>query len=255
MLAACRPGAKVETLNLVTTTTTQDSGLLDRLVPAAEKALHVHVRAIAVGSGEALRYAERGEADVLLAHSPAAEEQVVAAGHLVDRSPLMWNRFFIVGPPADPAHLAGVADPVEAFRRLRAAGAPFASRGDESGTHRKEQELWKAAGLPPSAPHVLSTGQGQGETLLVAAEKGAYALCDSSTWAKLHPARLAVLVDPAGNGGGTALANPYHVMRANEARHPTNAAAAKRFLEWVHGREAEAILRQSGFLPGAPPAS
>lgn len=255
LAVACKPAARTLTLNLVTTTTTQDSGLLDHLVPAAEKALNLHVRTIAVGSGEALKYAERGEADVLLAHSPAAEEKVVAEGHLVERTPLMWNRFFIVGPPSDPAGIKDVEDPAEAFRRIRAVGATFVSRGDESGTHKKEQEIWKAAGLSPSAPQVLSTGQGQGETLLVAGEKGAYALCDSSTWEKMKPSRLAVLVDPAGKGTakGPSLANPYHVMRENEARHSTNSEAAKRFLVWIHGPEAAEIIRASGFRLGEPP--
>jgi len=265
--ACARTRGGSPTLNLVTTTTTQDSGLLDRLVPAAGRALNLHIRVIAVGSGEALKLAERGEADVVMAHSPAAEENSVAAGHLVDRVPLMWNQFTIVGPPQDPAKIAGLADPAEAFRRIRAAGATFVSRGDESGTHRKEQDVARAAGLDPKAwaAPLVSTGQGQGETVLVASERGAYALCDTSTWMKLQsttrPSGLVVLVAnaaPPGNNEAprpiTTLVNPYHVMRANEAVHPgVNVEGAKRFIAWVTGAEAAPIIRSVGFTLGAPP--
>jgi tungstate transport system substrate-binding protein len=250
------------TLKLVTTTTTQDSGLLDRLIPAAERSLGLHVKVIAVGSGEALKLAERGEADVVMAHSPAAELKSVAAGHLVERAPLMWNQFMIVGPPQDPAKIGGLTDAGAAFRRIRAAGATFVSRGDESGTHRKEQEIARAVGLDPKDPaaHILSTGQGQGETLLIASERAAYALCDSSTWAKMHPAGLAVLVAATGayDDAGQAipipvLINPYHVMRANEALHPgANVAAARRFIAWVRGPEAAPIIAAAGFSAGSP---
>jgi tungstate transport system substrate-binding protein len=270
--ACARKSGVAPTLNLVTTTTTQDAGLLDRLVPAAGRALGLQIRAIAVGSGEALKLAERGEADVVMAHSPAAEEKSVAAGHLVDRVPLMWNQFLIVGPPEDPAKIAGLADPAEAFRRIHAAGATFVSRGDESGTHRKEQDIARAAGLDPKgwAAPLVSTGQGQAETVLVASQRGAYALCDSSTWIKLQvtarPRGLVVLVanvvvaDAAAPGGAgrqrpiAALANPYHVMRANPALHPgVNVEGAKRFIAWVTGAEAAPIIKSVGFTPGAPP--
>ena len=261
-LASCRKGTTPSpppaTLNLVTTTSTQDSGLLDRLVPAAEKALGVHIKTIAVGSGEALKFAERGEADVVMAHSPAAEEKVVAAGHLVDRIPLMWNRFIVVGPAADPAKISGLIDPVEAFRKLRASGGAFISRGDESGTHKKELEIWKAAGLEAKAPHVLATGQGQGETLLIANQRAAYTLCDSATWAKMQPAGLVVLVDAHGKraAAGPSLTNPYHVMRESPALHPsTNSDASKRFLQWIKGSEAAQIITTSGFNLGEPPTT
>jgi tungstate transport system substrate-binding protein len=263
--ACTRKPAAAATLNLVTTTTTQDSGLLDGLVPAAGRALGLHIRVIAVGSGEALKLAERGEADVVMAHSPAAEEKSVAAGHLVDRVPLMWNQFLIVGPPQDPAKILGLADPAEAFRRIHAAGATFVSRGDESGTHRKEQDIARAAGLDPHAwtASIASTGQGQTETVLVASQRGAYALCDSSTWMKLQtttrPSGLVVLVSSAAAPGEPPrpipmLVNPYHVMRANEAVHPgVNVDGAKRFIAWVTGPEAAPIIKSVGFTLGAPP--
>jgi tungstate transport system substrate-binding protein len=265
--ACARKSGVGPTLSLVTTTTTQDSGLLDRLVPAAGRALGLHIRVIAVGSGEALKLAERGEADVVMAHSPAAEEKSVAAGHLVDRVPLMWNQFLIVGPEHDPAKIAGLGDPAEAFRRIRAAGATFVSRGDESGTHRKEQDIARAAGLDPKAwtAPLVSTGQGQGETVLVASQRGAYALCDSSTWMKLQtttrPGGLVVLVANATASGEAGpprpiatLVNPYHVMRANEAVHPgVNVDGAKRFIAWVTGPQAAPMIRAVGFTLGAPP--
>ena len=253
-LAGC--GDRATSITLVTTTSTQDSGLLDRLVPAAERALGLRVKVIAVGSGEALALAARGEADVVIAHAPAAEEAAVAAGDLVERAPLMWNRFVLVGPPADPAKIAGLGDPLEALRRIRRAGAPFVSRGDESGTHKKELELWEAAGLAPKDPHVVEAGQGQAETLFIAGQRAAYALCDSSTWANVAPRGLAVLLDTHGRrvAGAPSLANPYHLMRENEARHPsTNASAARRFVEWAGGPAAAPIISASGFALGAPP--
>jgi tungstate transport system substrate-binding protein len=216
----------------------------------------MHIKVIAVGSGEALKFAERGEADVLVAHSPAAEEKVVAAGHLVGRVPLMWNRFVIVGPTNDPAKISSATDPREAFKLIRSSGAPFVSRGDESGTHKKEQEIWKAAGLEPKDAHVITTGQGQGETLLIASQRSAYALCDSSTWAKMKLAGLVALVDTQGKNtpGAPSLTNPYHIMRENEAKHPsTNVEGAKRFVTWMLGPEASAIISGSGFGLGEPP--
>ncbi|HVO29551.1 MAG TPA: substrate-binding domain-containing protein [bacterium] len=246
-------------LLLVTTTTTQDSGLLDRLVPAAERALGRRIDVVALGSGEALKHAERGDADVLIAHSPAAEEAVEKAGHVVDRAPLMWNRFFVIGPAGDPARVREAVSAVNAFRRIRAAGAIFVSRGDQSGTHKKEQEIWAAAGLPATDAHVLATGQGQGETVLLAAEKSAYALCDSSTWTRMHVAGTVILFDPssAPRASGPSLVNAYHVMRENPALHPsTDAAGSKVFEEWVLGPDARAILSSGGlFTAGAPPQS
>lgn len=253
---ACRP-SNTKPLLVVSTTSTQDSGLFDRLVPAAEKAIGRKITIVAVGSGEALAHAERGDADVVIAHSPAAEEKVVAEGHLIDRMPLMFNRFILCGPDADPAKTREAGgDLVEAMKRIRASGAMFVSRGDQSGTHKKEQELWKAAGLPDKDGHVLSTGQGQGETVQVAAQRSAYVLCDSATWGKLHTAGLVVLLDTNGKRiGPVSLTNPYHVMRENPAKHPdTHAADAKRFVEWVTGPEAAAILSSGGlFTVGEPP--
>jgi tungstate transport system substrate-binding protein len=257
--AGCHAAPARPRLTLVTTTTTQDSGLLDRLVPAAEKGLGMSIRVIAVGSGEALAMAERGEADVVLCHSPAAEEQTVAKGDVVGRVPLMWNRFLVVGPTGDPAKVAGASgDPVEAFRRIREAKAVFVSRGDQSGTHKKEQAIWAAAGLYPDAAHVKQTGQGQGETLQIADQLGAYALADSSTWTRIAPRlpHLAALLDDGGHDAETiSLVNPYHVMIENPEKHPAaRSDAARALVEWLQGPEARAIITSGGlFSAGSPP--
>lgn len=247
LLLACKPAEK-PALTLITTTSTQDSGLLERLVPAAEKAAGRRVRVIAVGSGEALSLAARGEGDVLIAHSPAAEIANVEQGHLVDRRPLMWNRFLIVGPVEDPAKVRDArGDATEAFRRIRAAGTTFVSRGDESGTHQKELEIWRAAGLEPKP--VKSTGQGQSETLLIADELGAYALVDSSTFTKLRMRRLVPLLDPQEKSAGTvSLVNPYHVMRT-----PKAAESALALQDWLMSAPAAAVIGSGGlFSPGSP---
>ena len=252
---SCKPSRESRPLLLVSTTSTQDSGLFERLQPAAEKAIGRKIAIVAVGSGEALAHAERGDADVVIAHSPAAEEKVVAEGHLIDRAPLMWNRFLLLGPKEDPAKVKDATDVLDAMRRIRTSGALFVSRGDESGTHRKEQALWKAASLPEKDPRVLVTGQGQGETIVVAAQKGAYVLCDSSTWAKQSStSHLLVVFDP-GPGGPVTMINPYHVMRENPAMHPgTDGEATKKFVEWLEGPEARAILSSGGlFTAGSPP--
>ena len=258
-VAGCHHDAS-HTLLLVTTTTTQDSGLLDRLVPAAEKRLDMQIKTIAAGSGEALAMASRGEADVVLSHSPDAEQKVVDAGDLIERKPLMYNRFLIVGPKDDPAKVAGAGgDPVEAFRRIRASGVTFVSRGDQSGTHKKEQSIWAATGLAPVDEHVRATGQGQGETLQMADQLGAYALADTSTWGKMSLPHLAVLLDPAGKPappGDISLMNPYHVMVENPEKHPdAHVAAARAFEEWLFTPEAAAIITSGGsFSLGSPPA-
>ncbi len=246
LLISCRPSGPPP-LTLVTTTTTQDSGLLERLLPEAEKATGRKIRAVAAGSGEALALAARGEGDVVIAHSPAAEIAAVEKGQLVDRRPLMWNRFLIAGPAEDPARVRGTADPTEAFRRIRASTATFVSRGDESGTHRKELELWASAGLDPKP--VKSTGQGQGETLLIADELGAYALVDSSTFSRVRVRRLVALLDPQErSAGGVSLVNPYHVMRT-----PRAATGAVALQDWLTGPSAAAVIGSGGlFSPGAP---
>jgi tungstate transport system substrate-binding protein len=181
MLAVACGGAGDE-LILATTTSTEDSGLLDVLVPLFEERTGHAVKTIAVGSGAALRLGEEGEADVILAHSPDAEEEFMASGHGANRRLVMHNDFVIVGPAGDPAGIRGLDDAAEAFRRIAAAGAAFLSRGDESGTNTKELKIWGSAGVNPSGRWYQETGTGMGPTLLVADEKGGYTLSDRGTY-------------------------------------------------------------------------
>ena len=167
---------------MATTTSTKDSGLLDELVPAFERTGDCKVKTVAVGSGQALAMGEKGDADVLLVHSPDAEETFMDEGHGASRTAVMHNDFVIVGPASDPANIADAPDATTAFRRIAREKAPFASRADESGTNAKELKLWEEAGIKPSGSWYLETGQGMGETLTVASQKEAYTLSDRGTF-------------------------------------------------------------------------
>jgi tungstate transport system substrate-binding protein len=223
---------------LATTTSTRDSGLLDVLIPAYERSSSCTVKTVAVGSGQALALGARGDADVLLVHSPAAEREFVAAGHAASRDYVMSNDFVLVGPPSDPAHIAGQPT-IDAFRRIAEAKAPFASRADESGTNAKELELWKAAGVTPAGGWYVKTGQGMGETLQIASQKQAYTLADTSTMTATPNLDLKVL-----GHGGTDLANPYHVM---VVRHDgTNRACAQQFADWILSPSTQRLIGSYG---------
>ena len=194
-------------LTLATTTSTYDSGLLGELIPPFEEAQGVTVKVVAVGTGQALALGERGDADVLLVHDPQAEEGFMAKGLGEIRRRVMYNDFIIVGPPQDPAGVRGLKDASQAFSRIASGGAFFVSRGDNSGTNSKEKELWKKAGIAPEGAWYLSAGQGMGETLNLAREKGAYTLSDRATFLSQNRPGLEVLVE-----GDTALQNIYHVI-------------------------------------------
>ena len=204
-------------LILATTTSTYDSGLLDALLPDFEKQTGYTVKVIAVGTGKALRMGREGNADVLLTHAPAAEKPLVDEGWVVDYTLVMYNDFVVVGPPEDPAGLRGATSVADAFTRIAQAKALFASRGDDSGTHKKERAIWKAAGLnPEGASWYLETGQGMGATLRVASEKGAYTLTDRGTFLALRETlNLDILFE-----GDPVLLNIYHIMRVNPERYP-----------------------------------
>jgi tungstate transport system substrate-binding protein len=226
--ASAKPAAR--TLVLATTTSTQDTGLLDALLPAFEKQTNIQVKVIAVGSGEALAMGRRGDADVLLVHSKAAEDLFMAEGHGIERLDVMHNDFVLMGPAADPARVRG-ADAIEAFRRIAAAAAPFVSRGDRSGTHVKEQGLWKKAGVQPEGQAwYVSTGQGMGESARIASEKQAYALIDRGTWLALSKGLdLPVLCE-----GGADLLNTYRVIVVDPAKHPqAHVREARAFAKWL----------------------
>jgi tungstate transport system substrate-binding protein len=230
-------------LLLVSTTSTQDSGLLDILLPAFEQQSGYHVKLVAVGSGQALKMGEEGNADVILLHSPAAEKTFVENGFGIDRRLVMHNDFVLVGPASDPAAIRG-GTPVEALGAIFAAGAAFISRGDDSGTHVKELALWKSAGLDPAGqPWYLETGQGQGATLTIASEKDAYALTDRATFLANKPnLQLEILVE-----GDPVLLNVYHVITVNPEKWPkVNLAGARAFADFITSPAGQGIIRDFG---------
>lgn len=240
MLAACGGAPADRVLVLATTTSTQDSGLLDELVPAFTAETGWQVRTVAVGSGQAIELGRRGEADVLLVHSPAAEEELVGEGSTGRRLLVMHNDFVLVGPEADPAGIRGLAA-TEAMKAVAESGAVFVSRGDDSGTEARELQLWERAGITPGGDGYRQTGQGMGATLRVAAELGGYTLSDRATWLS-SPEGLALL----GEGDPTLL-NVYHVIEMTTAAggrvRPDGAAA---FADWITAAGAQLRIGEFG---------
>jgi tungstate transport system substrate-binding protein len=239
-------------LILATTTSTQDSGLLDVLVPLFEKKTGYFVKTIAVGSGQAMSMGRRGEADVLLVHSPAAEKKFMAEGGGTERIVVMHNDFVVIGPTADPAGIRGAKSTPEAFRKIAAAKPLFLSRGDNSGTHAKEKGVWAAAGIQPAGQKwYQETGLGMGQTLNVAAEKRGYTLTDRGTYLALQKnlATLPILMQ-----GDAILLNVYHVIGVNPVKWPkVNAAGAKAFAGFMVSAEAQGIIETFGVEKyGAP---
>jgi len=230
-LVASTAYADRESIILATTTSTQDSGLLDVLVPQFTKATGIDVKVIAVGSGAALQMGQRGDADVVLSHAPGAERLLVAAGDLVDGKLVMHNDFVLVGPPADPAGVKKVTDLDAAMKAIAQRGG-FASRGDDSGTHKKELELWKHAGIDPKAvPRRTETGQGMGATLHVADERGLYTLTDRGTY--LAQSKTLTSLAVVSEGAATLL-NVYQVYLVSPTRHPkVKAAAGRKFIQFL----------------------
>lgn len=234
---AAGPSAE-RSLILATTTSTQDSGLLEVLLPAFTEDTGWDVKPVAVGSGAALEMGRRGEADALLVHSPAAEEELVASGVTGRRLLVMHNDFVLVGPAADPAGVRGLPA-AEAMAAIARSGAGFVSRGDESGTHAREKQLWAAAGIEPGGARYQSTGQGMGATLRVADETGGYTLTDRATFlAQRDGLRLEVV-----NEGDPRLLNIYHVIEitpaAGERVRPEGGAA---FADWIVGERAQRMI-------------
>jgi tungstate transport system substrate-binding protein len=241
------------------TTSTQNSGLFDHLLPLFTKKTGIEVRVVAVGTGQALKNAENGDGDVVLVHSQPDEEKFVADGWGVTRYPVMYNDFIIVGPASDPAKIANLKQAPEALKKIAEANAPFASRGDDSGTHKAELKLWEEAGVDPKASSgtwYLETGSGMGATLNTAVGKQAYALTDRATWlAFANQDDFKVLVE-----GDNKLFNQYGVILVNPAKHPNvKAKEGQAFIDWLISREGQAAIAsykiegQQLFFPNARP--
>lgn len=243
--------AAPKTIILATTTSTQDSGLLDALLPVFEKQTGYFVKTIAVGSGQAMTMGKRGEADLLLVHSPDAEKKFMAEGGGINRRLVMHNDFILLGPAADPAKIKGAKTSVDALKKISSASALFLSRGDNSGTHAKEKVLWKGAGINPEGQKwYQQTGLGMGQTLNVASEKKGYTLADRGTWLALKKnLGLELLVQ-----GDASLLNIYHLIEVNPAKWPkVNTAGAKALSDFILSRKAQDMIRTFGVSKfGAP---
>jgi tungstate transport system substrate-binding protein len=236
--------AQQKNIILATTTSTQDSGLLDVLLPIFEKETGYFVKTIAVGSGQAMAMGQKGEADVLLVHSPAAEKKFVSEGYGIHRRLVMHNDFIIVGPPEDPGKIRGLNSGAEAFKKIASARVLFISRGDNSGTHAKEKAIWTAGGINPvKEKWYQQTGLGMGDTLNVASEKRAYTLSDRGTYLALkRHLQLDILTE-----GDAILLNIYHVIEVNPAKWPkVNTAGAKAFADFMVSQETQGIIKTFG---------
>jgi len=244
--ADAAPAAQPKQKNIIlaTTTSTQDTGLLDVLIPIFEKKTGYFVKTIAVGSGQAMTMGAKGEADVLLVHSQAAEKKFMADGNGVDRRLVMHNDFIIVGPPSDPATIRQSKKAAEGFKKISLSSALFISRGDNSGTNAKEKEVWKAAGVQPEGQKwYQQTGLGMGQTLGVAAEKKGYTLADRGTYLAMKK-NLGLDILLAGDG---VLLNIYHVIEVNHAKWPkVNAAGAKAFADFMVSRQVQGMVKSFG---------
>jgi tungstate transport system substrate-binding protein len=243
------------------TTSTQKSGLFDHILPKFTEKTGIEVRVVAVGTGQALKNARNGDGDIVLVHSKPDEEKFVAEGWGVKRHDVMYNDFVIVGPAYDPAGIAGLKEADQAFKKIAEAKAPFASRGDDSGTNKEEIRLWNAAGIDAkkaSGDWYLETGSGMGATLNTAVGKHAYALTDRGTWLSFaNKDDFKVLVE-----GDPKLFNQYGVILVNPGKHPhVKAKQGQAFIEWLMGPEGQAAIAdykidgQQLFFPNARPPS
>ena len=245
ILTLAGPGLALSQSSVVilsTTTSTQDSGLLDVIVPMFEKKSGLTVKTISVGTGQALALAARGEADVTLAHAPSVEKKYVDEGKMRNRRLVMYNDFVIIGPEDDPAKIKGLPA-ADALKRIAESQARFVSRGDKSGTHVLEQALWKQAGVEPKAPWYIESGQGMGATLGIANDRRAYTLADRGTWLAFQKRiSLPILVER-----DRPLLNVYSVMEVNPANGPrVNAAGGKAFADFMLSPETQAVIKTFG---------
>ena len=256
-LAALAVSDEPRPITVASTTSTQNSGLFEYLLPKFTAETGIEVRVVAVGTGQAIRLATNGDADVLLVHHPASERKFVADGLGLARHPVMHNDFVLVGPAADPAGIRGIADVATALRRIGDGEQIFVSRGDDSGTHKKELELWRAAAFDPrpaSGAWYRESGSGMGTTLNTASAMGGYTLTDRASWVSFgNKAGLQLLVE-----GDTRMHNPYSIIVVNPERHPhVHAVEAQAFADWLTsegGQQAIAAYRVDGqqlFFPDA----
>src|SRR4029450_5883066 len=228
---------------LSTTTSTQDSGLLDVLVPLFERQTGYSVKTIAVGTGQALALAGRGEADVVLAHAPALEKKYIANGKMLNRRLVMYNDFVIIGPGEDPAESEGTTKAVDAMKAIAATSSRFVSRGDNSGTHNLEKELWKLAGAEPQTGWYIESGQGMGATLGIADHRKAYTLTDRGTYLAFQKrVSLPILLE-----GARPLLNLYSVMEVNPANGPrVNTAGGRAFADFMVSADVQRVIKTFG---------
>ncbi|MEW6579790.1 MAG: substrate-binding domain-containing protein [Chloroflexota bacterium] len=227
-------------LILATTTSTEDSGLLEYILPDFEAKYNADVDVIAVGTGQALELGQNGDADVVLVHARAREDAFVADGYGTARYDVMYNDFILVGPAADPAGIRGMTEAAAAFAQMAEKGSTFVSRGDDSGTHSKEKAIWTAAGITPEGDWYLSAGQGMGEVLTMSEEMGAYTLSDRATYVARQATglKLEFLVE-----GDPILFNPYGVIPVNPQKHPNvNAELAQAFADWITSLETQELI-------------
>ena len=234
---------KSRSVILSTTTSTQDSGLLDVLVPLFEKQSGYSVKTISVGTGQSLALAAKGDADVALVHAPSLEKKYVAEGKLQNRRLVMYNDFVIIGPKDDPAKLGSLKSAGAALKAIERVKAPFVSRGDNSGTHNLEKSLWKTAGIQPQGSWYIESGQGMGATLGIAQERSAYTITDRGTYLALQRrVTLPILIE-----GDRVLLNIYSVMEVNPANGPrVNAAGGKTFADFMVSPEAQNLIKSFG---------
>jgi len=257
-------------LRLATTTSTDDSGLLKFILPDFEKKFNCKVDTVAVGTGQAIEIGTKGDADVLLVHARAQEDKFVADGHAKERFDVMYNDFIVLGPKDDPAKIAGGASAVEAFKAIAATKAPFASRGDKSGTNTKELSVWSAAGITPTKDMAWynALGQGMGETLLTSNEKGMYTLADRGTYLSMKDKLSNLVIVLGGNSlaenKDKTLLNPYGVMAVDPGKHPgVNFDMATKFVQWILSADTQKMIGGFGtdkfgqplFYPNAKPQS
>jgi tungstate transport system substrate-binding protein len=235
----CTGMADTSFINLATTTSTDNSGLLDILLPVFEKDNAYKVKVISVGTGKALRLLREGDVDVVLVHARSAEEKLVADGYGVNRRDVMYNDFVLVGPDSDPANIRGTADASKALSRIVASKSLFISRGDTSGTHKKELQLWEQAGIKPQGKWYREAGQGMGKVLQIAGELDAYTLTDRGTWLAYRNKVPLVIVTESDER----LFNPYGIIAANPARYPdANHSGAMALINWITSSAAQNMI-------------